>query len=87
MNDLYHVYVIQSLRTKDLYFGYTPDLEERLKKHNQGKNPSTKFGILWKIVYVESYRSEKDARKRELKLKQYGNARTYVKKRIKDSLL
>lgn len=87
MDDLHHVYVIQSLKTKDLYFGYTPDLDERIKKHNKGNNPSTKFGIPWRIVYSESYRSEKDARRRELKLKQYGNARTYIKKRIKNSLL
>ena len=84
---LYTVYVIQSKKTKDLYFGFTTNLSERLKHHNDGINQSTKFGIPWILVYCESYRSEEDARAREKGLKHYGNARTYIKKRIKESLV
>ena len=73
--------------TKDLYFGYTTNLEDRLQTHNNGLNISTKFGIPWTVIYTESYRSEKDARVRERMLKHYGNARTHIKKRIKNSLL
>ena len=84
---MHYVYVMQSKRTKDLYFGFTSDLEQRLAAHNRGENQSTKFGIPWQIVFCEGYRSEKDARVREKKLKHYGNARTHVKNRIKNSLL
>ena len=84
---MYYVYIIQSNKTKDLYFGFTNDLNFRLRAHNQGDNESTKFGIPWRYVYCEGYRSEKDARIREKKLKHYGNARTYVKKRIYNSIL
>ncbi len=84
---MFYVYVIQSKKTKDLYFGFTTDLEKRLEVHNQGKNISTKFGVPWEIVFCEGYRSEKDARMREKALKHYGNSRTHVKKRIKNSLL
>ncbi len=84
---MYFVYIIQSELTRDLYFGYTNDLDRRIQQHNDGENASTKFGIPWQIIYCEGYRSEKDARVREKKLKHYGNARTYIKSRIKNSEL
>ncbi len=84
---MFYVYVIQSVKTKDLYFGFTADLDKRLSAHNQLKNTSTKFGVPWEIVYIEGFKSEKDARRREQMLKHYGNARTHIKRRIKESLL
>ena len=83
---MYYVYVIQSVKDKKLYFGFTNNLNARLKSHNDGINESTKFGIPWRYIYFEGYRSEKDARLRESKLKHYGNARSYVKRRIKNCL-
>ncbi|MCI0619953.1 GIY-YIG nuclease family protein [Candidatus Wolfebacteria bacterium] len=87
MTGLYHVYVIQSNQTKELYFGFTGDIEQRVKEHNEGKNTSTAEQRPWTLVYCESYRSERDARNREQKLKHYGNARTYVKRRLTNGLL
>ena len=83
---MYYVYIIQS-QARDLYFGITENLENRLRDHNSGKVKSTRLGKPWRYVYVEGYRSKTDAESRELILKQYGNARTYVKNRIKRSLL
>jgi hypothetical protein len=40
----------------------------------------------WRYVYIEGYRVKRDAMLREKKLKQYGNARTYIKQRIQHSL-
>jgi predicted GIY-YIG superfamily endonuclease len=40
----------------------------------------------WKLVYYEAYCSESDARRRERKLKDHGNAIRELKKRIGDSL-
>lgn len=84
---MYYVYVIQSEVFHTLYFGITADLDSRLKDHNSGKVQSTRFRKPWRYVYIEGYRSKADAEDRELTLKQYGNARTYIKKRIKRSLL
>ena len=81
------VYVIQSERTKELYFGYTTDLQKRIMSHNARANIATKSGAPWKIIYCEIYRSVKDARERERKLKRYGNARTHLKNRVRNSLL
>ena len=38
-----------------------------------------------KLIYYESYLSEKDARKRERDLKKYGSALGHLKKRIYNS--
>ena len=84
---MYYVYVIQSIKTKDLYFGFSTDLQARLKAHNRKENASTSFGAPWEIVYCEGFKSEKDARNREKMLKHYGNSRTHVKNRILNSLL
>ena len=81
------VYVIQSERTKKLYFGYTTDIQKRIVSHNARMNTATKSGAPWKVVYCEIYRSAKDARERESQLKHYGNARTHLKRRIGNSLL
>jgi len=83
---MYHVYVIRSVRKGDLYFGRTENLDERLASHNGGQVTATGHGRPWEYVYVESYKVKQDAVRRELQLKQYGNARTYVKNRLKDSL-
>jgi len=83
---MYHVYVIRSVKSGDLYFGRTENLDERLASHNSGHVTATSRGRPWEYVYVESYKAKQDAVRRELQLKQYGNARTYVKKRLKNSL-
>ena len=84
---MYYVYIIRNTGMNQLYFGLTKNLERRLSSHNKGHNASTKRKALWEIVYCEGYKSEKDARKREQMPKHYGNARTHLKNRIKNSLM
>jgi len=57
--------------------GYTADLKRRCKEH----------GSSWRLVYYEAYASEVDARLRENKLKDYGQARSRLKLRIKNSII
>ncbi len=83
---MHYVYVIQSIIDKSLYFGITNDLSRRLLEHNDKKNFSTSYKGPWRYVYIEGYLSRKDAALREKIFKHYGNARTYVKRRLKNSL-
>jgi len=71
---MFYVYCLQSGRK--LYYGFTGDLVRRCTEH----------GPMWKLKYYEAYTSEDDARDRERKLKQYGQARTRLKQRIARSL-
>jgi len=66
---MFYIYVLESLKNKSLYFGYTSDLKKRLKEHNSGKNFSTKPYIPWKLIYYEACLKEEDARRREKYLK------------------
>ena len=81
---MYYVYVIINEAGKT-YTGYTSDLRNRLKAHNEGLNKSTR-GHKWELVYYEAYRAESDARQREANIKQSGQARRWLRERIKDSL-
>lgn len=83
---MYHVYIIKSIPSGQLYFGRTENLGERLASHNNGQVSSTKNGCPWEYIYAESFKAKQDAVDRELQLKQYGNARTYVKRRLRKSL-
>jgi len=75
---MYFVYLIRNEENNEIYYGYTNNLERRLEKHNiNGK---------WKLIYYEAYLSEKDAINREKKLKHYGQARSHLKNRLKESL-
>ena len=83
---MYWVYVLQNSKTKELYFGYTADLKRRITEHNDGHNRSTKREGEWDVIYAELYRSQKDAKRRERKLKHHGSGKHELKKRISHSL-
>lgn len=83
---MFYVYVIKSKKDNELYVGFTNDLRKRLAQHNQELNKSTKHRIPFVLVYYEAYFSEKDARTRERRLKQFKNSYTELKKRVKYSL-
>lgn len=75
---MYYVYLIRNKLTKETYIGYTKNLKKRFKEH-KGKNPE--------LLYYEAYKSEKDARSRELKLKQRGQTVRRLKEKLKYSFI
>ena len=82
---MYYVYVLQSLRDSNLYFGYTADLKKRVELHNSGKVKSTKNRRPFVLIYYEAYAHKLDAAKREYEIKK-GQQREIIKKRLKYSL-
>ena len=85
---MFIVYLIQHSLSGEMYIGFTKNLENRIKSHNANKNIATKKEEgTWILVYAEAYRSEHDARVRELKLKQHGSANHALKKRISNSVI
>lgn len=74
---MYYVYIIKDKRRGSLYIGFTGDIDRRLKEHKL-RNPD--------LIYFEAYKNEKDARDREIKLKQRGQAIRFLKMRIQNSL-
>lgn len=77
---MFYVYVLQSLKD-ELYFGSTNNLKRRLKEHQSGKSFATK-GKDWTLIYYEAYLAETDAKTREQRIKDYGQAWSQLKRRI-----
>ena len=65
----FFVYVLESLKDNKRYIGYTNNLKNRLKEHEDGKNFSTKPRLPFKLIYFEGCLDESDARRRERYLK------------------
>lgn len=82
---MFYLYILKSLSDYGIYIGYTSDLKRRMQEHQSGRSLATKSRLPVKLVYYERI-SEKDARNRERKLKQYGKAIQILKGRIKESL-
>ena len=72
---MYFVYVIVEECSRDVYVGYTADLEQRLEEHNTGRGAKDTKNGDWKLAYYEAFLSESDARIRERKLKHDGRAK------------
>jgi len=84
---MFYVYVLKSKKDGKCYIGSTNDLKHRFQEHNSGKIFSTKNRCPLILVYYEAFRSEKDARRREQSLKNYGQGVTNLYKRISNSLM
>ena len=80
---MYYTYVLLSLKDKKHYIGYTNDLKNRVKEHNNGQNESTKKRLPLKLIYYESCLNKFDALKREKYFKT-GFGRRFLKERIKN---
>jgi len=65
----FFVYILESELDGSFYIGQTSNLENRLKRHNDGRNRSTKTKRPWKIVYFEKVNSRSEAIKLEQKIK------------------
>ncbi|MBI5044582.1 MAG: GIY-YIG nuclease family protein [Candidatus Levybacteria bacterium] len=58
---MFYFYILRSLKNQKLYLGYSSDLKERIKSHNNGKNNATKPNIPYELIYYSAFKSEKDA--------------------------
>ena len=81
----YFVYMIQTECSKiaRTYVGYTNNLNNRIKLHNQGKGAKSTKGRKWKLIYYEVYSTKNEALKNEYSLKK----NYYLRKKIKDGYL
>jgi len=80
---MFYIYVIESTKNGNLYAGYTKNIIQRLKEHNQGLNFSTKSDKPWKLIYYEACLNENDAKRRERYFKTSQGHRL-LKRRLKE---
>ena len=79
---MYFVYLLQSVRYKTYYVGFTSRIDLRIIEHNAGKTPSIRYGIPWNLVYFEGYANRSSAIIREKQLKHHGKGISVIKKRL-----
>ncbi|HZJ84065.1 MAG TPA: GIY-YIG nuclease family protein [Syntrophomonadaceae bacterium] len=66
---MFYVYIL-SCADNTYYTGYTIDIEQRLKKHNEGKGSKyTRARLPVKLAYLETLSSKSEAMKREIAIK------------------
>ena len=76
---MFTVYILYSRQHKKSYVGYTSDLQERFKSHNElGKKGWTIKFRPWEIVHTEAFDSKTAAMERE-KFFKSGQGRIQVK--------
>ena len=80
---MFYVYILESVNHPEQYIGYTKDLKNRLKEHNQGLNLSTKRYAPWKLIYYEACLHKEDAKRRESYFKT-SQGRRLLKRRLKE---
>ena len=76
---MYYVYILKHPTEDRIYIGFATDLRQRMTEHKT-------IHPRWHLAYYDAYASEPDARERERRLKDYGNVKQLLKKRIMRSL-
>ena len=78
---MFYTYIIQSQKDFSYYIGHSSDIEKRIEYHNYGLSKYTSRKIPWKLVYIETFQTKKEANQREIFLKKQRN-RSYYEKLI-----
>ena len=79
---MYKVYILYSEVVRKYYVGSTANIEDRMKRHNEGRSSYTKKGIPWKVVVSFESDSRSEAITLENKIKKRG-----VKRYLEDNLI
>ena len=76
---MFTAYILHSKEYDKIYIGYTSNLEERFKSHNElGKKGWTIKFRPWEILHTEEYETKKAALEREKQLKG-GQGRKWIR--------
>ncbi len=76
---MYFVYIIESEKNGRYYTGQTDDLEERIERHNKGRNRSTMAFVPWRLKWWHEFRTRSEAVKMEARLKRI-KKREYIER-------
>ncbi len=55
--------------------GSTDDMENRLNEHNSGETKSISYGIPWRLVHKEGFKTRREAMLKEREIKSRGAKR------------
>ena len=80
----YYVYMIKTVggNYSKSYVGYTNNIKNRIKKHNNNKGAKSTKGYKWILVYKKRFYIKKNAMSYEYKLKKDKKRRNEILKRL-----
>jgi putative endonuclease len=68
---MYYIYILQCC-DKSLYTGYTTDLKQRVKDHNEGRGSKyVRSRLPARLIYSEKFQTKSEAMKRENQIKDW----------------
>ncbi len=82
---MYYFYVLRFRKNKKLYYGFTNDLQRRIKEHKSGGSEFTSKNGLFDLIFYEAYINEYDARDAEAYFKT-SHGREVLKGKLKNYL-
>ena len=65
----FYVYILKSLKDDSFYIGHSSNLENRIDRHNAGRERYTKKKLPWKLMWSVQKESRSEAMKLEKHLK------------------
>ena len=82
-NEIFYVYILQSIKDFSFYIGQCDDLDKRMSKHSDSMSKYTKSKLPLRLIYFENFSTRKAAiqREKEIKLKK---SRKYIESLILD---
>ena len=81
---MFFVYILESEKDGRYYIGQTENLEARIKRHNQGRNLSTKGFIPWRLMWWKEFETRSEAIMMESKLKSF-KKRVLIEKFVREN--
>jgi len=81
----FYTYILFSESKDRYYIGSCSDINQRLKRHNEGATPSTKSGRPWKVVWFNLHLEKSGALKQENYIKRM-KSRNYIEKLIHEKI-
>lgn len=76
---MYQLYTLSSKKIDQYYVGHTVDIDDRLKRHNEGRSLSTKRGVPWVLKRLVSFETSSKAVKAEKWIKKMKSRRVIEK--------
>ena len=80
----YFVYILESEKDGSYYVGQSSNLEERLRRHNEGRSQYTRAKSPWRLIYHEACGSKSEATRRESEIKKK-KTRAYIDSLVRAS--
>ncbi|MDZ4822593.1 MAG: GIY-YIG nuclease family protein [Flavobacteriales bacterium] len=82
---MFITYIIQSEKDRSYYVGHSANLNDRLKRHNEGRSLSTKSKRPFIVVFTKEFATRQEAVAFELQLKSYKSS-IYLKEKFIDPM-